>query len=60
VRKILDLEAELEELERRVAALSAALDAAHEAREAAVRDVHRSYRRELVPVSRAVVRVPRR
>jgi MerR family transcriptional regulator/heat shock protein HspR len=60
VRKILDLEAELEELQRRVAALSAALDAAHEAREAAVRDVHRSYRRELVPVSRAVVRVPRR
>jgi MerR family transcriptional regulator/heat shock protein HspR len=60
VRKILDLEAEVERLRLRVAALDAALDAAHEARESAVRDVHRSYRRELVPVSRAVVRAPRR
>ena len=60
VRKILDLEAELEQLQDRIAALDAALDAAHAANEAAVRDVHRSYRRDLVPVSRAVVRVPRR
>jgi MerR family transcriptional regulator/heat shock protein HspR len=60
VRKILDLEAELEQLQDRIAALSTALDAAHAAHEAAVRDVHRSYRRDLVPVSRAVVRVPRR
>ena len=60
VRKILDLEAELERLQQRLAALDAALDAAHAAHEAAVRDVHRSYRRDLVPVSRAVVRVPRR
>ena len=60
VRKILDLEAEREQLRDRIAALSSALDAAHDAHEAAVRDVHRSYRRDLVPVSRAVVRVPRR
>ena len=60
VRKVLDLEAEVERLLQRVAALDAALDAAHEARETAVRDVHRSYRRDLVPVSRAVVRAPRR
>ena len=60
VRKILDLEAELEQLQARIAALDSALDAAHDAHDAAVRDVHRSYRRDLVPVSRAVVRVPRR
>ena len=60
VRKILDLEAELDQLRQRIGALDAALAAAHEAHEVAVRDVHRSYRRDLVPVSRAVVRVPRR
>jgi MerR family transcriptional regulator/heat shock protein HspR len=52
VRKILDLEAELDKLRQRIARLDASLQAA--------RDVHRSYRRDLVPVSRAVVRVPRR
>ena len=60
VRKILDLETELERLHQRVDALDSALAAAHEAHENAVRDVHRSYRRDLVPLSRAVVRVPRR
>jgi MerR family transcriptional regulator/heat shock protein HspR len=60
VRKILELEAEVERLRQRVAALDAALEAAHEARESAVRDVHRSYRRDLVPVSRAVARTTRR
>jgi MerR family transcriptional regulator, heat shock protein HspR len=60
VRKILDLESELDHLQARIAALDSALDAAHDAHEAAVRDVHRSYRRDLVPISRAVVRVPRR
>ena len=48
VRRILELEAE-------VVALQARDDV-----QVAVRDVHRSYRRDLVPVSRAVVRVPRR
>ncbi len=60
VRKILELEAEAERLQQRIAALDAALAAAHEAHETAVRDVHRSYRRDLVPLSRAVVRAPRR
>jgi MerR family transcriptional regulator/heat shock protein HspR len=60
VRKILELEAEREELQERIATLTAALDAAQEAHDAAVRDVHRSYRRDLVPVSRAIMRVPRR
>src|SRR5215218_9174741 len=57
VSKILDLEVELEQLRQHVARLEAALAAAEDAHEAAVRDVHRSYRRDLVPVSRAVVRV---
>ncbi len=61
VRKILDLEAELEVVRERIEALEAALAQAHEDRQAAVRDVHRSYRRDLVPVTRAaVVRLPRR
>src|SRR5256885_6715271 len=60
VRKILDLEAELAAVRDRVAALEAALAQAHEDGLNAVRDVHRSYRRDLVPVSRSVVRLPRR
>ena len=60
VRKVLELESDLDELRERIAALEAALVTAQEERQAAVRDVHRSYRRDLVPVSRAVVRVPRR
>jgi MerR family transcriptional regulator/heat shock protein HspR len=60
VRKILELEAEAERLQQRIAALDAALASAHEAHETAVRDVHRSYRRDLVPLSRAVVRARRR
>jgi MerR family transcriptional regulator/heat shock protein HspR len=60
VRKILELEAEVDDLRQRIATLEGALDAAREQHDAAVRDVHRSYRRDLVPVSRAVVRVPRR
>src|SRR5215510_15850139 len=55
VRKILALEEELDRLRQHVAALVADLAASEEAREAAVRDVHRSYRRDLVPVSRAIV-----
>ena len=60
VRKILELEADVEELQDHVAALEEALAKARDDLQTAVRDVHRSYRRDLVPVSRAVVRVPRR
>jgi MerR family transcriptional regulator/heat shock protein HspR len=60
VRKILELEAELEEVQARVADLEDALARARQDLEAAVRDVHRSYRRDLVPVRGALVRVPRR
>jgi MerR family transcriptional regulator/heat shock protein HspR len=60
VRKILELEADLEEEQARVAALEEALARARQDLETAVRDVHRSYRRDLVPLSRAVVRMPRR
>ena len=59
VRKILELEAELEAVQERVAALEETLARARQDLETAVRDVHRSYRRDLVPVSRAMVRVPR-
>ena len=55
VRKILELEAELERAARSGSPRSTPRSAAaHEAPRAAVRDVHRSYRRDLVPVSRAV------
>jgi MerR family transcriptional regulator/heat shock protein HspR len=61
VRKILELEAEVARLRDRIGVLEAALAEANEQHEAAVRDVHRSYRRDLVPVSRrAVMRLPRR
>ncbi len=60
VRRILELEAELATLREQVAGLHDALGRAREELQAAVRDVHRSYRRDLVPVSRAVVRPARR
>src|SRR5213083_910812 len=60
VRRILELEAELEELRDQIEDLNAALAMAREDLQAAVRDVHRSYRRDLVPVSRVVARVSRR
>src|SRR5437762_4944307 len=45
VRKILELEADIEELQDRVAALDDALARARDDLQTAVRDVHRSYRR---------------
>jgi MerR family transcriptional regulator/heat shock protein HspR len=60
VRRILALEAELEVLKAKVAGLDDALALARDELQAAVRDVHRSYRRDLVPVSRSLMRVPRR
>ena len=61
VRKILELEAELEERPRIGSPPSKRRwPGPADDLETAVRDVHRSYRRDLVPVSRAVARVPRR
>jgi MerR family transcriptional regulator/heat shock protein HspR len=59
VRRILELEAQLEETRGQVEAMREALVRAQDDLQAAVRDVHRSYRRDLVPLSRAVVRAPR-
>jgi len=60
VRKVLALEDELAAARALIAALEDALERAHEELQATVNEVHRSYRRDLVPVSRAVVRTPRR
>jgi MerR family transcriptional regulator, heat shock protein HspR len=49
VRRILELEAELEEMRDQVAGLHEALVRARDDLQTAVRDVHRSYRRDLVP-----------
>ena len=56
VRKILDLEAELEEARERIEQLRAEVELAMEEARRAVAEVHRTYRRDLVPVSRTVVR----
>jgi MerR family transcriptional regulator, heat shock protein HspR len=56
VRKVLDLEAELDDARARIGGLLAELERLRlEAREA-VQRVHRQYRRDLVPVSQTVVR----
>ena len=60
VRKILDLEEHLARSEARVRELDLALDEARRDLAAAVEQVHRSYLRELVPLSQAVVRSRRR
>lgn len=56
VRKVLELEAELEDARGRIEMLLAEIERAHEEIRRAVDDVHRTYRRDLVPVPRAVVR----
>ena len=60
VRRILELEERLARSEARVRELDDALDEARVDLAAAVEQVHRSYRRELVPLSQAVVRSRRR
>ena len=55
VRKILALEAELAVAREEIGALRAALVSAESEQHDAVARVHRSYRRDLVPVARAVV-----
>ena len=60
MRRILQLEAELERAHAEIEALRGRLVLAQHDLQSAVNDVHRSYRRDLVPVSRAVVHVRRR
>ncbi len=56
VRKILELEDHLARQEARLRDLDRALEEARRELAAAVEQVHREYRRELVPLSQAVVR----
>ncbi len=55
VRKILALEAELADLRDRVDELQGALARAADELERTVHEVHRSYRRDLVPIRESVV-----
>lgn len=57
VRKVLDLEAELERKKRRLVELEEALTRAAADLERAVEEAHRAHRRELVPVRGSVVAV---
>jgi MerR family transcriptional regulator, heat shock protein HspR len=57
VQRILALEADLDSSRAEIEALRAQIAGAREELQAAVRDVHRSYRRELVPLGSALVHV---
>jgi MerR family transcriptional regulator/heat shock protein HspR len=59
VKKILELEADLEDARAEIDRLNDELQAAYDEAREAVDRVHRHYRRDLVPVSKAVVRVRR-
>jgi MerR family transcriptional regulator/heat shock protein HspR len=56
VRKVLELEAELDDAQERIEELRAEIERAREELRRAVDDVHRAYRRDLVPLQRTVVR----
>jgi MerR family transcriptional regulator/heat shock protein HspR len=55
VKRILELETRVAALRARIVEMQAELTAAHEAAKKREVEVHKSYRRELVPVNRAVV-----
>jgi MerR family transcriptional regulator/heat shock protein HspR len=59
VKKVLELEGELEDARAEIDQLRAQLERAREELREAVDTVHRQYRRDLVPVTKAVVRVRR-
>jgi MerR family transcriptional regulator, heat shock protein HspR len=59
VRRVLELQADLDDARERIAALEAELVRQRHAHREDVEAVHRQYRRTLVPVSQAVVRVRR-
>lgn len=56
VRKVLELERDLELARARIAALEAAIEQLREEMESAVESVRRQYRRDLVPVRSPVAR----
>jgi MerR family transcriptional regulator, heat shock protein HspR len=55
IKRILELETQVAALHEQIKALQAELDAAEHGAAQREAEVHRSYRRELVPVSRSVV-----
>jgi MerR family transcriptional regulator/heat shock protein HspR len=57
VKKILELEVDLEDAHDEIARLRAELERTFEEAREAVNRVHRQYRRDLVPVTKTVVRV---
>jgi MerR family transcriptional regulator, heat shock protein HspR len=56
VRKVMELEAELEDAKTQIDGLIARIEQLRREAREAVEGVHRQYRRDLVPVSKAVVR----
>ena len=56
VKRIIALEEELEEARIRIECLQGELEAKQAEAERAVADVHRQYRRDLIPFSKAVIR----
>ena len=59
VKKVLELEAALDDAHADIEALRADLERARDERREAIDKVHRQYRRDLVPVTKAVVRIRR-
>src|SRR3981081_2723451 len=57
VKKVLELEAELDDARDEIHRLRSELDRAFDEAREAVNRVHRQYRRDLVPVTKAVVRI---
>jgi MerR family transcriptional regulator/heat shock protein HspR len=57
VKKVLELEAELDDARDEIRRLRSELDRAFDEAREAVNRVHRQYRRDLVPVTKAVVRI---
>jgi MerR family transcriptional regulator/heat shock protein HspR len=56
VKRIIALEEELEDLRAEIERLQCRLEAQREEADQAVADVHRQYRRDLIPFSKAVIR----
>ena len=59
VKRIIALEEELEEAREEIARLKREIESQRKAADRAVADVHRQYRRDLVPFSKAVIRFGR-